>query len=482
MRVFELHPIAKSWLSNQYTRMPLNQFRTHYYGQFVPIAVAAVLNIAILVGIAICNPDYLTDYRTGPNPDAIHYVLMGKNIFHHGAYSRSETAPFVPDIFRTPGYPIFAGLLDCLGGPLAIYIANIVLHLALCNLVYLTALTLFGRHSAGTASLFVAIHPTLLALNFQAMSEIPFIFLLSASTWLLIKTLTVETSISISLAAGILLGLAILVRPAGLYLPLIVGAFLVLSNKRRQFVAGLKNGGIFVLGVALCVGPWIIRNTVIFGYPVLTTNDTVVLVYFTGAGGYQVQHGVEHKTACAMIQKEFQIASPTQMWNYHKYGLSPVDMDRRARQAIIPVLSKYPLAVGTSGALAILKAVFSHDAGVWAQILNLQWHSPGIGKLLQLNSASWEILFANPPILIVAMIAPLVVNVLLVPLTLVGLIRGLRSGDARVFLVAGLFLFFTAVCGASGIDAYTRFSAAMLPFAAIFAGLSVASGVVKKFH
>ena len=72
----------------------------------VPIAIVVLLclgiNLALFVGIAVRRPEYLRDSRLCRNPDAHHYVLLGRNLLLHGHFSRSERSPYVPDMLRTP--------------------------------------------------------------------------------------------------------------------------------------------------------------------------------------------------------------------------------------------------------------------------------------------------------------------------------------------------------------------------------------------
>jgi 4-amino-4-deoxy-L-arabinose transferase-like glycosyltransferase len=442
----------------------------------VPLVICAALNAALLTAIALNHPEYLRDYRTNPNPDAPHYVLLGRNVFLHGAYSRSSEPPLVTDIFRTPGYPLLSGGLDLLGGAGLIYAVQVLLHLGLCALTYALANRAFGPKAGLISALLVAIHPTLLVLNVQAMSEITFLFLLTAGVLVLTLGLpTSRTPCRFDLTAGLLLGLATLVRPAGLYLPVLLAAVLaVVAARSEGFRRAVRRSLTFVAGVAVCVAPWMARNYVVFGTPTLTTNDTIVLVYFTGAGAYQIHHGVDRETASTMIAQEFGLHPPEDMWNYHATGDSPADMDRQARRAVIPILTRYPLDLCFSCSLGLVKSFFSHDAGTWAQILNLPgWTAPGTGGLLTLRGDAWGRLLGNHPFLIVVFLTQLLLSAALVVLATAGAVRSVRLGNATGSVVLCLFGFFVLVCAASGVDAYTRFSAPILPFACVLAGSAV---------
>src|SRR6185295_12178164 len=71
-----------------------------------------------------------------------------------------------------------------------------------------------------------------------------------------------------SLVAGILGGLSILARPAGL-IAIVLVAFTRGSKARAAW---------FLIGVTLVVAPWVIRNWGLHGRPLLTTNTGVTLV------------------------------------------------------------------------------------------------------------------------------------------------------------------------------------------------------------
>src|SRR5947199_2638051 len=99
------------------------------------VLVCLGLNLVLLAGIALRNPEYLSDYRLAGNPDSHDYILIGQNLLKHGEYSRSMCAPpYIPDMLRTPVYPVFAGGLTLLGGPLQLYLIQSLLHAGSCVL------------------------------------------------------------------------------------------------------------------------------------------------------------------------------------------------------------------------------------------------------------------------------------------------------------------------------------------------------------
>src|SRR5262245_1448232 len=235
------------------------------------------LNAVLFVAIGCRRPDYLIDYRLNPNPDAHHYVLLGRNVFLHGAYSRSDGPPFVPDMLRTPVYPVFAGGLDLLGGAGAIYAAQALLHAGSCLLLFCLVRELIGQKAAVWASLFLASDIMVVSSNFVAMSESLFLFLMLASAVCLwpVRGLGGEESRGWRLfGGGILLGLAILTRPAALYLPVIVVvSYLIVGRARRQLKMAALQLACCLLPVLLLVGGCVARNAAVFGVTRVTTVD-----------------------------------------------------------------------------------------------------------------------------------------------------------------------------------------------------------------
>ena len=81
-----------------------------------------------------------------------------------------------------------------------------------------------------------------------------------------------------------------LVRPAGLYLPLVLAAVEVpglVGRFDRRLVARV---GVMLAVAYVAILPWMIRNYRLYGILKLSTADTINLVYFAAAGAYQVEY------------------------------------------------------------------------------------------------------------------------------------------------------------------------------------------------
>ena len=62
------------------------------------VALCVLINLLVLLGIAFRNGDYLSDYRLNENPDARHYVELGRNFLLEGRYTRMGEPPWMPGV------------------------------------------------------------------------------------------------------------------------------------------------------------------------------------------------------------------------------------------------------------------------------------------------------------------------------------------------------------------------------------------------
>jgi len=438
-----------------------------------------MLNVMLFILIIKNRPEYLRDYQLNINPDSLDYVLLGRNVFLLKEYSRSSEAPYVSDVFRTPAYPLFSGALDIVGGGALIYLTQVLLQSLNCVIIFLLTQKLFGKTAALIASLLCATDVMLAVLNFEALSEAVYVPLISISALVLIpQALAQERSRHTSFfLGGMLIGIATYVRPAGPYLPLVYAiATLVVGLWGIGWKKALINSVTVPLGAVILLAPWIVRNQVVFGIPHLTTNDTIVLVYYTGAGAYQVHHGVDQQTAQQMIAEEFGLRPPEEMWNYWKSDLSPKDMDDPARAAVPEILGKYPLDLARSSAIGIMKASISHNVNELGGVLGKTWTAPRLDRILRFDGSAIAALVENQTGLVAIFVWEVLHAACVIALACAGLFWGMCTRQRRMIGVVLLILqtFFVATVGAYGLEAYSRLRAPVMPLAYVTAGYALA--------
>jgi 4-amino-4-deoxy-L-arabinose transferase-like glycosyltransferase len=205
--------------------------------------------------------------------DSLSYWLLAQTIADGRPYEHQ--APEAK-IFRTPGYPILLTPIFCLlGNDASVFWARaegaVFGVLAILGVWWL-AHDLFGARAGLLAAVVAGVEPGAIASSVLVLSEAPFIPLMLAQLILAIaawKASSMRRSILLAVLAGIVAGMATLVRPSWLlFTPLAAAAALVASKERLRHLAF---GAAMILGLIAAMLPWWIRNAQLTGHFVPTT-------------------------------------------------------------------------------------------------------------------------------------------------------------------------------------------------------------------
>ena len=183
-------------------------------------------------------------------PDSENYFLPG--------FQLARGLGFDLEPRRTPLYPaLIAAVVGGVGQDLAaLAIVQHALGLVTVGLTYALGRVTFGRTAGFLGALLVGLNGSLLISEQTVTTEPLFIGLLTLAG--LVAVLALSGGPRLTLAAGLLLGLAALVRPAGL--ALVLGFPLVLLAMRPGLRRCLALGALYLVGVALVLLPWMVRN------------------------------------------------------------------------------------------------------------------------------------------------------------------------------------------------------------------------------
>lgn len=203
--------------------------------------------------------------------DAADYYLYAYNLIEYGVYSRQRPGQFeakkpISDALRNPGYSLF--LLPFVEFPPT---PQMVHHITITQAIIstLTILVALGFFKAFLswpwalgATFLVAISPHLVGVNIYVLTETLFTFFLVLLAWAMTKFAQLKNAL-FALIIGIILGVALLVRPTLLYflIFLIPALFVFFPKKPKKTVFVLI---VFLLiGFAVTYGPWVIRNILV---------------------------------------------------------------------------------------------------------------------------------------------------------------------------------------------------------------------------
>jgi 4-amino-4-deoxy-L-arabinose transferase-like glycosyltransferase len=135
-------------------------------------------------------------------------------------------------------------------------------------LTYKLAKQFFGNKIAFFSLLIFALSPLAIAYNSIHCSEILFSALLMLSVYLFFNK-------NNPVIIGIIIGYLTLVRPIGMFIPVIFAFFMFIKKdlKMKQKIMYVLS---FAIAVAIVIAPWLTRNYMALGEPVFSTNGGYV--------------------------------------------------------------------------------------------------------------------------------------------------------------------------------------------------------------
>ncbi len=216
--------------------------------------------------------------------DARAYLYAARTLVRTGHYPKT-TEPFY---FRAPGYPVFLAIAT-LGRPDHIALAKIANavagSLAVVLLAALSGRIFRRRDFAAATGVLAAVHPGLLSLSRDIESEPLFLLLLVAAGFLLLAAADRPSS-NLAVFSGAVLGGAALTRPSALMLAPLLAA--PVFDRRYPTRARAHLAASALLGFALVLAPWTLRNLRVF-HELLPVNDAAGSAFYQGNSDWTVR-------------------------------------------------------------------------------------------------------------------------------------------------------------------------------------------------
>jgi 4-amino-4-deoxy-L-arabinose transferase-like glycosyltransferase len=266
MVIFALPRRARAWWTNTYSPRERRW-----------------LTVIVLVAFAVRLGWVLFAARAPVVGDPVAYMFQGEVIARGGGYVSFVSAitfsrHLAPTAFYPIGYPATLGGLFWIvlhsglphNFPKAVGIFQALLGVATVLLMGELARRVFGNRVALLTAAVVALWPNLVFYAADAHVETVFVFLVAAALVVIVRPWPEGTvSWSRVVAFGVVLGLAVLVRPPVLMLlPVLLISWVVAGATWRRAVAQVA---LATLIVGVVVTPWLVRNTVVMHATVFST-------------------------------------------------------------------------------------------------------------------------------------------------------------------------------------------------------------------
>ena len=229
--------------------------------------------LTIVVGCAI-RIFWNTTFPTVPGSDGATYVALGQRLSQGEAYLTAGTYAYWP-----PGYPFLLSAVFFIAGhsQTAMLVFNLFCYAMTIWVVFLLAQHVLDTFSAKIATALLAIWPNhFMAANIE-MKEYALLPILVGAIWLYLTATQPECRNKILrlIFTGLSLGYAILIQPSSmLFVSVIIFYALTRKELRSRLLTDLV---LIIVGMAVVITPWTIRNYSVFGKVVLTTGGGSVL-------------------------------------------------------------------------------------------------------------------------------------------------------------------------------------------------------------
>jgi len=225
-----------------------------------PMAVGAALRLLLMIAAFA-----LTGTKVMTQGDTASYLEPGRNLILHGIY----TAGGLPEIDRTPGYPIFITLSGMLFGNVLLTVAmQIVVASISLFLVSKIAARAFngpdGRQTGMAAAWLYAFEPVSICYTVRLLPETLFVMLLLVVIDRLLAFYC-NRKLSTLAIAGVSLAVATYVRPVSYYLVFALAAGLALTVPRQRGLRW-KAPAVLLLSTLPFLALWQVRNAIETGY------------------------------------------------------------------------------------------------------------------------------------------------------------------------------------------------------------------------
>jgi 4-amino-4-deoxy-L-arabinose transferase-like glycosyltransferase len=225
-----------------------------------PLALAcAIAALHALFFIWYQRPDWSTEWS-----DQEGYRRLGQVLAETGRFTRYPAAdPFVPEVIRTPMYPMFVAAVYRVFGvhQIAVALAQAALFAGICLLAYATARPIVPARVATAAAFAVALFPPIPYFGALVMTEVWTTFWLTTSIWLALRAAR-GCRLAPFAALGASVAVVALSRPAFALLPLALAAvgWIALPLTRPRSPSRPATWAVMIAVFAVAMLPWFAYN------------------------------------------------------------------------------------------------------------------------------------------------------------------------------------------------------------------------------
>ena len=404
--------------------------------------ILLVLILAFLLRFALFSFFIIPHKERCMSPDSYGYDSLAVNILEHRVFSTSQQSPFIPNLHRTPLYPLFLSIvyLPFRHSIVAAIFFQVIMGALIVLVTYKLGVKLFNETVALFAAFLLAIDPVSVIYSNYLLTETLFTLLLVLGLYFLISFFTEENIFSLVMS-GFLLGLSALTRPISLYLP--IALLLIFIYKYRGTIGRLiAKSVIFLIIFLIPVGFWIVRNYRITGTPIFCTIGDANMLHLKAA---QVTADISGESV-DKVEKRFMEQYPLDLINNPQEYKANVKLGRT-------IILNHPLTYAKLVPIGIAKILLGPGRASIYLLL-------GFDRIKQVDS--------------LAKLFIIIIEFSILALIYLGFVCGVffLIRDKNYFALAFIFLIlFYFVVLPAGPEAYARYRVPVAPYISLLSGL-----------
>ncbi len=222
------------------------------------IIIALLIKFSLFTFVSMHNPE--AKFQA----DSYGYLNTGMMLASHGVFAQDNNGVLKYELFRTPGYPLFLGLLHgTLKIPLnGIILAQVLLTILAAFVTYKAAFEIDNKIAfLGAAIVLFSLPITVFSL--MLLTESLYLFLISLFMLAFIRYLK-NRKTKLIVLSGVLLAAATYVRPISYYLGGGLAVFVFYVNIPDKFKKAILHAILFLAVTYGLLGIWQLRNYIHF--------------------------------------------------------------------------------------------------------------------------------------------------------------------------------------------------------------------------
>lgn len=196
------------------------------------------------------------------------YERLGASLATTGTFTRyADSETFVPEVIRTPGYPLFIALIYKLFGvdnDMAVAVAQAFVFVAICAMVFFIARRAAGERGAIVAAAMTALYTPLPYFGSLMVTELWATFMATAAILTCLRAVQHGRWRDYA-AAGVLFTATTLVRPVFVLMPFFFAIAMPLLVREQRTARALKGWALLSAAAILMLLPWLTYNYVNLG-------------------------------------------------------------------------------------------------------------------------------------------------------------------------------------------------------------------------